>query len=472
MVRRRLNSHNPTILKLPSEILTTIVSHLKINPTFLVNASHVCHHWRVALLSCPNLWTSPNFARMDQALAFLRLSEPFPIHVNLTSIVPSSTLVELLCLHSARVYALQIDHFCGLEELFSKTLASLRTLEVATPEEPRQCLTVRSSAREFLALTSLTIKHSYCALAFRGPSITHLRILIPYLSRLGVAQLFNLFRSCILLEELAIGIQTGLELSLRLLSDEVVSLPHLRSFAQTLHSSTQWAGVLNNLNLPPSCSVVLWCVVGIAYGFPPLSFPALRNTAYYTNVKRVKVVYTGGCLGNKASTAVVFINDRGTRSTTITEFLNHATNLSDQHPAMLSGSAAEVLCVDRYGYVTLQSYRFLTTPILSGPIVRLYLELLAEPERRDMCKSLRTLVLSVTPRSPTSDIVKRLLDVAKTRAKAGLLLRTVTFACPSVLAPNDLTALEGLRECVQRVELLLGDDTLDWNLDKYFLNGL
>ena len=57
MVRRRLNSFNPTLRKVPPEILIMVASNLKINAALVTKATHVCHHWRVTLLSCPNLWT-------------------------------------------------------------------------------------------------------------------------------------------------------------------------------------------------------------------------------------------------------------------------------------------------------------------------------------------------------------------------------------------------------------------------------
>jgi len=87
-----------------------------------------------------------------------------------------------------------------------------------------------------------------------------------------------------------------------------------------------------------------------------------------------------------------------------------------------------------------------------------------------MCENLRALVLSVAPGLLRSDLVKCLLKSAQTRAKAGHPPRIITFACSSMLAPTDLVALEGLRECVERVGLLLGYDTPDWSLNEYFSN--
>ena len=108
-----------------------------------------------------------------------------PIHVDLTSTSPSQSLIGLLCLHSVRVYTLKIGRFDGLRKLFCLPLASLKTLEVATPDEWSRVLAVRSAAREFIAPASLTIRNSSGALAFRGSRITHLRVVLTVLSGLG-----------------------------------------------------------------------------------------------------------------------------------------------------------------------------------------------------------------------------------------------------------------------------------------------
>jgi len=474
MVRRRLNSHSPVIRKIPPEILIMIASHFKLNAAIITKATHVCHDWRVTLLSCPGLWTHPDFALENQASLFLRRSEPLPIHVDLTKTFSSHYLIGLLCLHSTRVCTLRIGCFDGLHELFHQPLASLRTLEVATPDEWFQAQAVRSTAREFVALVSLTV-HNTGALGFRGSHITHLRIAIPHLAS-EVTQIPGLFRTCVLLEELEVENESGLESGLRLIPDEVIPLPHLRSFTQTLHCDKHMAGIIDNLHLPPSCSVVLRCVRDMVNGYPRPSLPDCRNTSYITNAKRAKVAYAEGHRGRKASVTFDFIGAGGTRFTAITEFVNYAIDLSDEgHTNLRVGltmSGIEVLCLYGHKYVSLESYKSLTTLIISGPVVHLYLRSLEESELRDACESLHTFVLFVPPDPFMSSLVRRLLNISHARAKAGLPFRTVTFAHPFELAPDDLKVLEGLRGCVGRVELLLGDDTLDWNLDKYFLNGL
>ena len=474
MVRRHLNSHNPTIHKIPAQILVMIASHLKVNAAFVTKVTHICHHWRVTLLSCPHLWTYPNFAREEQARSFLHRSEQLPIHVDLIATSPSESIIELLCLHSARMHTLRIGHFAGLHKLLYQPLESLRTLEVATPEKFEQVLAMRSAARNFLVLTTLIVRHNPGGLGFRGSGITYLCVGIPELDCFQVAELISLLRSCVLLEVFQIENGKGLETGLLLLPNDIITLPHLRSFTQTLDNGWHRTGMIGNLHLPPICSVVLRCMIGPTNGYPPLKLPYLRDMSYLTNVKRVKAVFVEGCLGRKASIILDFVNDRGIRLTTTTEFFNHAVNISEE-PAgemiRLPASAVEVLCVHGHRYITLEDYRSLTTLILSGTIAHLYLELLAEPKNYDTYKKLGTLVLFVAPSLSRPDLVRLLLKAVQTRAEAGHRFKTITFVCPHALAPNDLTALRGLGECVERVELLLGNDPLDWTFDKYFLNG-
>ena len=478
MVRRHLNSHNPTIRRIPSEILIMIVSHLKADATCITRVTHVCHHWRATLLPCPDLWTYPNFARGRQALSFLDRSKSFPVHVNLINVYPSKFLVELLCQHATRVDTLKMSRFDGLREFLRQPMAALKTLEIDTPGDWLFTPSVRPEAREFLALTSLTVKHNPAALAFRGTLITHLCISISTLG-LEVRHLPDLLRSCGLLEKLELESKAGLEDSLSLLPDEVIPLPHLRSFTQTLHRDQHTAGIINILDLPPSCSVVLRCIVGHTHGCPLFTLPDLRDMSYFTNLRRLKVVHTGGCFGRESSFTLDFVNDKGTRFTATTEFENYAVSPLDkdlEHPRddriEPSMPQVEVLCVHSNTYVPLESFRSLTTLVLSGPNVHLYLESLVDLEDHYVYENLHTLVLYFAPCQLIPGPVKYLPVFAELRAQAGLPLRTITIASPFALASDDLEDLEEVtrRGYVERIELLLEDNALDWNLDKYFLS--
>lgn len=266
-----------------------------------------------------------------------------------------------------------------------------------------------------------------------------------------------------------------LDNDLLLLPDDVVPLPHPHSLTQTLHRDLHRAGILNSLYLLPTCSVVLRCVTGPTNGSPPLNLPNLRNTSYFARVKWV-IVYAEGCLGLKVGTTLDFVHDRGTRFTVTTEFFNYSFDLSTEHTGgeniKLSASVAEVLCAGSHRYVKLDNYQCPTTLILSRSVVDLYLELLAKPEHPNVYKSLRVSVLFIALSLLTSNLVRCLLDNARACAEVGLLLTTITLAYPSTHTPDDLAAVEKLRECVERVGLLFEDEVLDWNLDKYFLDGV
>jgi len=476
MVRRHLNSYNLTIRKIPPEILIMIASHLKADAALITKATHVCHHWRSTLLPCPVLWTHPDFSREKQASLFLDRSKLFPIHADLKATHLSNSLVDLLCEHAARVDTLKISRCDGLQRLFHLPMASLKALEVATPGNWFFSRHMGIEAREFPALTSLTVEYTPGALAFRGALITHLRISTSNVHH-EVTYLPGLLRSCVLLESLEIENRGDLEDSLRPLSDEVISLPHLHTFTQTLHHDRQTAGIINKLDFPPSCSVALRCIAGPTNGHPPFDLPPLQNTSYFTNIKRLKIVYTGDCLGGDASFTLDSVNDRGARFTAITEFTNFAVTVNPQwseHPKDIriehSLPGVEVLCIGGYRYVPIANFRSLTTLILSGSIIHLYLELLAGPQGRYVYGSLRRLVLFVVRSRFAPTPVSHLPNVARMRAEAGLPLKVVTFASPSALSATDLRLLGELRAYVERVDLLLGNDALDWNLDKYYLD--
>ena len=367
-----------------------------------------------------------------------------------------------------------MSRFDGFQEFFRRPMSSLKALEIDTPDHWLFAYNVHPAIREFPALTSLTINHNPAALAFRGALITHLRISISGLN-VEVTHLAGLLQSCALLEKLEIENKGEPESGLPLLPDEIIPLPHLRSFTQTLHWDQHVAGIINHLDLPPSCSVVLRCIAGPTNGCPSLYLPDLRDTSYFTDLKRLKVVHAGGCIGSETSFTLDFINYRGTRFTATIKFKNFAISPLDmEHPKddriEASMPGIEVLCVDGDRYVPMGSCSSLTTLILSGTILHLHLDLLVDFEGHNAYKNLHTLVLFVVPSQFTPKPMRYLLEVAQTRAGAGLPLRRITVACPSGLASDDLKVLEELRAYVERVELLLEDDLLDWNLDKYFLN--
>ena len=63
-----------------------------------------------------------------------------------------------------------------------------------------------------------------------------------------------------------------------------------------------------------------------------------------------------------------------------------------------------------------------------------------------------------------------LLNIASKRKVVGFPFKSVSvFLCGELQWSEDL---EKLRSCVEKLEVVSGDDGLDWDVDKYFLDGL
>ena len=90
--------------------------------------------------------------------------------------------------------------------------------------------------------------------------------------------------------------------------------------------------------------------------------------------------------------------------------------------------------------------------------------------------SLHTLIIrQESDPSPHShdELLRLLLDIAQKKKAAGFPFRSVSLFL-SVDGPEweFEEAVGELREYVERLEAVPGDDVLDWDVDKYFLDGL
>lgn len=68
-----------------------------------------------------------------------------------------------------------------------------------------------------------------------------------------------------------------------------------------------------------------------------------------------------------------------------------------------------------------------------------------------------------------SDILQCLLRVSRKRKTAGSPFRSVTLAISSAISKIPPGELAALNEYAERFEFLAGDDTSDWDVDKYFI---
>ena len=271
----------------------------------------------------------------------------------------------------------------------------------------------------------------------------------------------DLLQSCTLLEDFGIEIEGFLWESWPLRFDEVIPLPHLRSFTQTLH--------LDRHSRDNGLAVVLRCLEGERYNWCSFLLPDLRHTSYFANLK----LSLTQNMENVTSYIRVSIDDKGTQFTVRMEFKNVGsvpleTEIEEAKigPSM---PGIEVLCIDSTGeWVPLEDFSSLTTLTLSGLSGFSQLNFLAELGDPHIHRNLHTLVPNEQQDEWSLDPVLRLFTIAKSRAQAGLPLRAITLVS-SELAPDNSEILEEVRGYVERLELLRGDDALDWDLDKYLL---
>ena len=72
----------------------------------------------------------------------------------------------------------------------------------------------------------------------------------------------------------------------------------------------------------------------------------------------------------------------------------------------------------------------------------------------------------------TPRILRPLLSVAEMRKEAGFPFQSVSLFLRYGLECHPAWVSKGLRRRVKRLEVVVGDDILDWDVDKYFLDGL
>ena len=107
-LRQTINYHDSWTHRLPPEILVEVASHFE-GDAPLVAATHVCHHWRTALLSSPHLWSHLDFANEERALVYSERSKSAPVCVDITSVhYPSEIVRESLKKIATRVTTLWV----------------------------------------------------------------------------------------------------------------------------------------------------------------------------------------------------------------------------------------------------------------------------------------------------------------------------------------------------------------------------
>ena len=281
---------------------------------------------------------------------------------------------------------------------------------------------------------------------------------------------------------------------------DLVSLPCLRTYAETIFDEVYPFMMLNTLSLPPFCSVTLRSQtnrhpkteVGDA-------LPRFENPDYLTEIMRIKLKTTDDINGREKAGALELINAKGTRVCSVRmgpEGDEHEP-LKNQTPneahlyslRSLNCRSVGTLCIDGYDWQNEVAAEFLEevlgfgnvgTLVLSRHAVGPCLSVLDEDPNASghsrWFSPIQTLIVcpdaNTNPSRLHNLILRPILRIAQRKKVAGLLFRFTSLFLGSGQRSEWGETLEELKTCVGKLEVVTGDDCLDWDIDKYFLDGL
>ena len=507
MLRRHINPLGSPLYRLPPDLFPEVASHLT-SETDLVNATHVSYHLRNTLLCHPSLWSHLNFEHEMRARAFFERSGRTSLYIDMPRDVNRtvSSLAELRQ-QSKRIATLKLRHWSIQKKFLSEPLPSLRRLEIFAEryddewdEEwdvswaPVWGPTKKATSWSFPSLTSLVVYNLDLA-PFYAPRLTCLK----FWDSDGFAdpKMFLVFLGhCPLLEH----IDTSYCVIFDDLHYPTASLPKLRTYTETTFGGEHSLAVLNKLSHPPSCSVTLRSLNRKTTAEADNTLPDFKNPDYLAEIKRVKLRTTSNTNGNKVVWALELVNAKGTKvcsERVVSEKKWHQayTPGDKNHPHLVhlnllrnfDGRSVEVLCLDGPLWQDGEAVEFLEEVLGSGDVKTLILSHgAAEPCLSALAKGLsasdhsrwsspiHTLIVhpdSYPPYHLHDRLLQKLLYVAWKSKVAGFPFRSVSLFLKYCLGPGSEVALEELKKCVERLEVVRGDDVLDWDVDKYFLDG-
>lgn len=485
MLRRRINSHESLIYHLHPELFLLAASHLVTND--LVKASHVSYRWRAMLISCPSLWSTLGFAHTNRAWTFLERSGSTPIHVLMHFSTPPDT-VEFLNQHAARITTLVLNDVTLHRRLLLQPMSSLRTLDFYWNRNHSDSIRHRMEENCFPTVTKMTARGGD-SFPFSVPRLTQLQVHSYH--DLAMDELIVLLHHCPLLEELEIEYIRGTPIRH---DHNTVKLFHLRSYNHHTSTNTH-LNLFDQLSFPTSCSVVFnyWNGFTDIHGIHDSS-PPFYNPSSLADIKRIRL-RTGEKGGCSADATVELVDAKHTR-VCLTRSVGWAPLMIPNRYAIselylayledLDARVVEVFCVGGFApWMSVHAREVLSclgnirTLVLSDTAVKSYIHALAPYGSGPPCSVLDVLVIhSENLCIYGEDTLEHLSRVAQRRKEAGIPLESVSLF---VRLPWDLDergpmgscpALEQLRECVGRLEIVMGDDVLDWNIDDYFFDGL
>ena len=457
------------------------------------------------------------------ARAFFERSGRARLHIDMPNDITRTvgSLAELRQ-QSRRISTLKLRNWPIQKKLLSEPLPSLKRLEIfssyyGNEDESDENIwggdwdvdiwdediwesvseqTKEATSWSFPSLTSLIV-YGVNPTSFYAPNLTCFKFRHQDCHcRMG--GLVGFLGNCPLLEHIDISY---VHTSERMNPDLVVSLPNLRTYTQTDSVKRSPLAVLNMLSLPPLCSVTLklWSDRGTTeLDYILLPF---ENPDYLAEIKRVKLKVTDKICGSEVAGALELVNAKGTK--VCSERMVHErierqpyAHRGTPHPPNvahldfirnLDGRSVEILCIDGYSLLDVRgvAIEFLKkalgfgnvrTLILSRSAVEPCLSALnGDPGASDYSRwflPIHNLIIysSEEGRWPPERILQPLLSVAQRREVAGFPFESISLFFRYGLGWDEV--LDRLERCVGKLEVVIGDGALDWDVDKYFLDGL
>ena len=489
MLRRRINAHESPVYRLHPELLSLAASHLQ--NKYLFKAAQVSHRWRKTLLSFSSLWSDIHISWGRGHFTFLERSKSAPVNVfmGIPHYTSHAAATEFLNRHATKIETLTVVvHEDDIPRLLPP-MPSLKKLDLSWD----RTLSLRHRADEFTfpTVTTLTVRRGY-AFPFNVPWLTRLQVHSE--PALSITKLLDFLNACPFLEELEVDYNEETERD-----HDTIDLPRLRLYSHSTSTDAHLC-LFDKLSFPSSCSVVFNYWNGPSdldrFYYEVLPF---YNPSPLADIKRINLKT------DDDDATVELIDAKNNRAYLVVyvgmswQYPNVDRDITESYVSYLESidiHTVEVLCVrgptiwdPDHAEDVLSCLGKIRTLVLSDPAAIPYIRALGlefdNPDGNNtanglLCPILGTLVVHAWEfrNSRNEHILERLPVVAQRRKDAGIPFESVSLfiGCswyePEPVPMELLPALEQLKECVEKFDMVVGDDALDWNLDDYFFDGL
>ncbi|KAF9792126.1 hypothetical protein BJ322DRAFT_15011 [Thelephora terrestris] len=465
-----INSFSP-VNRLPPEVFTTILAH-RWPGRDLISSTHVCRHWRTALLSSASLWAELRCAGEEQTFCFLQRAKTAPLHVYLRPRFSHAALRTFIAPQAGRIESLIAYPMIALDTTalcrdLSNPAPKLRTLDIAPHSASRHHLpTIFRGDLPELRRFSLE-RAAFDLTKFRTPNLTHFSLQYTAHGEPLMADLLEFLEQAPLLESLVMVAAGPLCDDVESYDnlDKIVHLPRLSQLKLVGRSAR--SGIICHLALPVGADVTLRAGVmpsqdGITKHFLPSSLehiPMARNvtvirfTIDTADVCSLHYIGPNGTIYIEASNAVA-VEDGCFSYDAIRSFqpvstieverilFNGFQGCVNQHEAFESPRFVAFRTME-----SLQSITLVDCPSQS-------LIAVLQPAKPEVVfPSLRTLTIHLSPKNSFS--AAGLEDLLATRKERGVPLDTLIFIAGDEheRIPDDL--LVKFRRYVGEVEFRL-----------------